>query len=195
MLKFGFRNKQFYPLMLLLFAFIRNCLELIMDIHPYKDNVGFVIMFLLFFAQTLVNSVIFFFNSKNNIILRKSHSNGSIKLIFNKFKSSNDSKLKIFFLILFASFFYFVGCVIRTNDVINFGDKRENNSKLEVRVRSVQIIISTLICYFAIRSNIYKHQKLSIIFISIFLIFIIIMELFVSSHVLITFTSLFICTM
>ena len=158
MLKFEFRNKQFYPLMLLLFAFLRKLLELIMDLHPYKDNVGFIKMFLLFFAQTLVNSVIIFCYSNNNIIERKSYSIGAIRLIYNRFQSINDSKLKIFFLIIFASVFYFVGCVIRTNDVINFGDKEENNSKLEVRVRSVQIIISTLICYFTIRLNIYKHQ-------------------------------------
>ena len=182
MLKFGFRNKQFYPLMLLLFASLRNIVELIIERHPYKENGDFVIMFSLFFSQVLVSLIIYLYYSKNdNTVEQKFKIFGSIKLIYNKIQTSNDSKVKIFFLIIFASFFYFVGCSIRANDVIKFPNKDENNSKLEVRVRSVQIIISSLICYFTLRLNIYKHQKLSIVFISVFLIFILIMELVIST--------------
>ena len=108
MLKFGFRNKQLYPLMLLFFAFLRKCLELILDIHPYKENNGFITMFLLFFAQTLVSSLIYFYYSKNNNIEKKFWFFESIKLFNNKFHNINDNKTKIIFLIVSASVFYFV---------------------------------------------------------------------------------------
>ena len=194
MLKFGFRNKQFYPLMLLLFAFLRKGLEIIMDIHPYKENDGFVIMFLLFFSQALVSSVMIFYFSKKDTIEIKPQIFVPVKSSFIKFRNSNDSKTKIIFLIIFGSVFYFVGCVIRTNDVVYLGNKIGQNSQLEVRVRSIQIIISALICYFTMRLTIYKHQKLSMILISIFLIFIIITEFVVCPDLLITFISLLICT-
>ena len=61
--------------------------------------------------------------------------------------------------------------------------EEENNSQLEIRIRGIQIIISSLLCFFTIRLNIYRHQKLSLIVISIFLAFIITLELSKSSNV------------
>ena len=49
MIKFGFRNNNLYPLMLLLFIFLRIFVEKIIKRHPYKENVDFVIFFLIFF--------------------------------------------------------------------------------------------------------------------------------------------------
>ena len=75
-----------------------------------------------------------------------------------------------------------LGSIIRSDDAINFGEKEENNSQLEIRIRSIQIIISSLLCYFTLRLNIYKHQKLSLIIISLFLVFLIIIELIIASN-------------
>ena len=101
----------------------------------------------------------------------------------NKSLISNASKLKRICLIIFASFFNFTGSTIRSVDVYNSGKKEENNSLLEVRVRGIQIIISALLCHFSIRLTIYKHQKFSLIIISIFLIFILITELIISINI------------
>ena len=84
---------------------------------------------------------------------------------------------------IFASFFNFIGSIIRSDDVINFGTKEENNSLLEIRVRSIQIIISSLLCYYALKFNIYKHQKLSLYIISFFLLVIIIIEFYISINI------------
>ena len=107
---------------------------------------------------------------------------GTVTLIMNKSYEINDSKFKKISLIIFASFFNFVGSIIRSDDAINFGEKEENNSQLEIRIRSIQIIISSLLCYFTLRLNIYKHQKLSLIIISLFLVFLIIIELIIASN-------------
>ena len=115
--------------------------------------------------------------------------------LFIRKQSSISNKVKKICLIIFASFFNFVGCVIRSADVINFGKKEENNSLLEIRIRSIQIIISSLLCYFTLRLNIYKHQKLSLIIISVLLVFIIILELIIASSLKNKILSMLICIM
>ena len=202
MLKFGFRNKNFYPLMLLLFIFLRKCLEIILSYHPYKDNIDFIISFLIFFSQSLIGFIIYLFYFKRNKdevktaqIQISPTKIGKIILIENKTYISNDSKLKKICLIIFASIFNFIGTIIRSIDAVNFGKKEENNSLLEVRVRGIQIIIACLLCYYSIRIAIYRHQKFSIIIISIFLLFILIIELYISEKVINKILAILICTL
>ena len=190
MLKLGFRYKQFHPFMLFTFDFLRKCLEILFNLHPYKDNISFLIMFLFFFSQSLIGLIIYFYYSKKRTKIKKHI--GAIQLI-NKFYKKNDSKLKKFVLIIFASFFSFVGNTIPSNDVIKIWKKEETNSQLEVRVRSIQIIISSLACYYTIKIRFYKHQKFSMLFIVVFLIFILIMELIISPIIYIKVISLIIC--
>ena len=102
----------------------------------------------------------------------------------NKSSKTLGSEKKKLLLLFFASFFIFIGCIIRSDDVVNFGTKEENNSLLEIRVRSIQIIISALLCLYTIRLNIYNHQKLSLIIISFFLFVLIIIELYISTNIL-----------
>ena len=189
MLKFGFRKNNFYPLMLLLFIFLRICIDKIFTIHPYKKNIDFIISFLIFFSQSLIGAIIYLYynfrKKKVSEIPRKITVTSTVIFNYsffkNKSKISNDNTCKKICLIIFASFFNFVGSVIRSADVINFGKKEENNSSLEIRIRSIQIIISSLLCYFTLRLNIYRHQKLSLIVISFLLAFIITFELIIAS--------------
>ena len=115
--------------------------------------------------------------------------------IMNKSYEINDSKFKKISLIIFASFFNFVGSIIRSDDAINFGEKEENNSQLEIRVRGIQIIISALLSYFTLRLTIYRHQKVSLVFIAIFLALLIAMELFITTNIVNKILSLLICAM
>ena len=203
MLKFGFRNNNFYPLMLLLFIFLRICVDKIIKAHPYKKNVDFIISFLIFFSQSLIGALIYLYYyckkkiifPKNTKIDKKGNRIGSISLIINQSYQSNVSNWKKYSLIFFASFFNFVGSIIRSADVINFGKEEENNSQLEIRIRSNQIIISSLLCYFTLRLTIYKHQKLSLIVISVFLLFLIIIELIIASSVRNKILCMLICIM
>ena len=203
MLKFGFRNNNFYPLMLLLFIFLRICVDKILKVHPYKKNIDFVISFLIFFSQSLIGGLIrlYYYCKRKRMSEKYNQINltytqvGAIKLIMNKSYKPTIKRYKKYLLINFASFFNFIGTIIRSDDVINFGQKQENNSQLEIRIRSVQIIISSLICYFTIRLNIYKHQKLSLIVISFFLLFLIIMELVITSNIKNKILSILICVM
>ena len=188
MMKFSFRNNNLYPLMLLLFIFLRISVEKILTIHPYKKNIDFIISFLIFFSQSLIGGIIYlyYYYRKNKVDERVlklglcfSSSSGSVFMY--KTNEIKDNKCKKIWLMIFASFFNFVGCVIRSADVVNFGKKEENNSQLEIRIRSIQIIISSLLCYFTLRLNIYRHQKLSLIVISILLVIIITFEFIITS--------------
>ena len=188
MLKLGFRKNNFYPLMLLLFIFLRIVIEKILKIHPYKKNIDFIISFLIFFSQSLIGGIIYlyYYYRKNKVDERVlklglSFSSSSGSVFMYKTNEIKDNKCKKIWLMIFASFFNFVGCVIRSADVVNFGKKEENNSQLEIRIRSIQIIISSLLCYFTLRLNIYRHQKLSLIVISFLLAFIIAFELIMAS--------------
>ena len=199
MLKFGFRNKNFYPIMLLLFIVLRTCLDKLMKIHPYKNNIDFLLPFLIFVSQSLICFLIhlYYYKKKKRKKKEKNIINQltTIELIINNPYLSTDSLIKIRFLIFFGSFFNFIGTIIRSDDVINFGKKEENNSSLEVRIRSIQIVISSLLCYFTIRLIIYKHQKLSLIVISFFLAILLILELCRAESLLDKFLAILICTM
>ena len=191
MLKFGFRNNHFYPIMLLIFIFLRKSMDILLKLHPYKNNIDFIIPFLIFSSQSLIGYLIHLYYSKRNLVKEKTNSKifypnmkDDKSVISNKSSKTFSSKKKKLLLLFFASFFNFIGCIIRSDDVVNFGIKEENNSLLEIRIRSIQIIISSLLCHYTIRLNIYLHQKLSLIIISFFLFVLIIIELYISTNIL-----------
>ena len=64
MLKFGFRKLHFYPLMLLLFTFLRRGIEIVLKYYIYEDNIEFIIPFLIFFSQSLFGGIIYLYYIK-----------------------------------------------------------------------------------------------------------------------------------
>ena len=151
--------------MLLLFIFL-ICLEKIFEIHPYKNNIDFIIIFLIFFSQSLIGGIIYLYyyprkkkfeQLSQGITL--SNSNLSSSFLILKQNEIKINKTKKIVLIIFASFFNFIGCIIRSADILNFGKREENNSYLEVRIRGIQIIISSLLCF----SSSPKYKVLSML--------------------------------
>ena len=185
--------------MLLIFIFLRIFMDTLLKFHPYKNNTDFIIPFLIFSSQSLIGYLIYLYYYKKNILEKKDNNPtakiGSITLITNRTYINRDKKIKRWSLMIFASFFNFIGSIIRSDDVINFGTKEENNSLLEIRVRSIQIIISSLLCYYTLRLNIYNHQKLSLIIISFFLLGIIFIEFYISTNIPYKIFALFFCCM
>ena len=88
-----------------------------------------------------------------------------IELIQKKSKISRaDTKSIIYILIFFASYFDFIS-ITYIRFYIPFANKGENDSLIK-DVRSLQICISALLCYFTIKMNIGRHQIVSLIIIS-----------------------------
>ena len=198
MLKFGTRSNSSYPLKFFVFSFIRLVIQSILRVHPYKDNLDFLITFLIFFSQSLIGLIIYLYYSRINSpkeTINAPNRIGSleIELISYKPKEHKDSLIKIRFLLFCASVFYFIGTLIRNNDILYSGKKEENNMQVEVRVRSIQIIFSSLLCFFTIRLKIYKHQKLSLIIISFFFVILLFIELFKADDISKIIFSLLFC--
>ena len=203
MLKFGFRKLHFYPLMLLLFTFLRRSIEIVLKHYIYDDNIEFIIPFLIFFSQSLFGGIIYLYYIKKNISEEGNKHNilspfkvGEIRNVTNKSNSNKYSKIKKIILIFFTSFFNSIGSIIRNDDfIIFFKIVEDKNTQLEIKIRSIQIIISSLLYIYAIRFNIYQHQKLSLIIISFFFVCLILMELFFSVNLISKIVALLFCFM
>ena len=114
-------------------------------------------------------------------------------LLPNNSSFSNDGKIKIICLIIFASLFNSIGTIIRNEDLLKTITNEDNNDRIDYRVRGIQIIFSSLLCYFTLRINIYKHQKLSLIIISVFYVILIGAELIFTEKIIIKVYLLLIC--
>ena len=164
MIKFAVRNNLYYPLMLILFTFLRNIIDILLKAifnlkSPYFTSI------LIFFSEFLFGSMTIWYNnssSKNNSKIIKSM---GIKLIQRKTKiSRSDTNLIIYILIFFSSYFDFISLTYM-RFYIPFRNKVENDFLIK-DVRSLQICISALLCYFTIKTNIARHQIVSLIIIS-----------------------------
>ena len=200
MLKFGCRKILFYPLMFLLFTFLRRTIEILLQSHAYKDNIDFILPFLIFLSQGLIGFLIHLYYYRKNISMKDNKYNvlspfkiGAIIYNSNNSYIKKDSKMKRVILIIFASFFNFIGCTIRKVDLFNLGTEEDNNILLEERIRSIQIIITSLLCHYTIRLYIYKHQKLSLIVISFFLAILLFLELYTANNILNKLITLLFC--
>ena len=202
MLKFGFRKLHFYPLMLLLFTFLRRGIEIVLKYYIYEDNIEFIIPFLIFFSQSLFGGIIYLYYIKKNFSEEDNKHNilspfriGPIIYVSNKPNSNEYTKIKKIILISFASFFNSIGSIIRNDDLIIFKIFEDKNTQLEIKVRSIQIIISSLLCIYAIGFNIYQHQKISLIIICFFFVCLIFMEFFISVDLVSKIVALLFCFM
>ena len=168
-IRIGIRHNLLYPFLLIIFITIRRIEVIIIDeIFKYKGPFVFpVLIFLSKFSFGLIG--FFYYNNyekkpfKNHYIIIKKLSSFEIK--------SPDSNFKIIILIIIASIFDFLGTFMRK---FSKDSKKESTTDtLEHSVRSLQVFISALLCYYTIRIKIYKHQLFSLITIimCIFLIF------------------------
>lgn len=178
MIKCKIRNNSIYPLLFLLFNFLRKGAEiLIKDVFGFKTN---LLMPILIFISQVGGGIIKIIISKKFKKQKYIIPQRGIKLIGKKPKITYaDSKIKIVILIILASYFNYFGVMIRNGkkpEKIN--DFYKIDTTVESRLRNIQIIISAFLCFFCLRIKIYKHQILSLIIIMICLIGLIFIEFF-----------------
>ena len=155
--KIGIRKNLYYPSMLILFIALRKLVELLMSNKNICDysNGFFIIPSLIFISQLFAGFIPLCFNIKSKKISQKNINYFGIELIQNESTIIQpDKQIKIYALIIFASFFNYDGVIVRRN--INY-------FHFENKIRGIQIIFSALLCYFTIRIKIYKHQIFSLI--------------------------------
>ena len=167
--RFGFRNNLYYPFMLILFIFFRKIDEKLMSDYDYKSG-NFIIPLLIFISQFfagIVHIIKEIYNRKKSSKNNRSYS--GVELIQNNTDFIQpDNLIKIYLLIVFASYFNYVGSLVR---------KKHTDFQLENRTRGFQIIFCAILCHFTIRTKHYKHQFFSLIIIFIIIIIISIIDL------------------
>ena len=164
MIKFAVRNNLYYPLMLTLFTFLRNIIDILLKAifnlkSPYFTSI------LIFFSEFLFGGLTMWYNNSSSESSSKIINRMGIKLIQRKTKISRaDNYIIIYILIFFASYFDFISLTY-IRFYIPFRNKGDNDSLIK-DVRSLQICISAILCYFTIKTNIARHQFVSLIIIS-----------------------------
>ena len=180
MLKIGTRHNLVYPGMLIIFIGLRRIIEILIE-SKFNSVGNYLLNTLIFFSKFIAGLI-----TKNfaKFIIKPNNGNNErysimgIQLTKIDLEiSSLDSTPKIIVLIFFASYFDIIGTIIRKN--FNMNDKE--NKSIEERIKGFQIISSALLCYFTIRTKMYKHNIFSLIIIFICLIIIIIIEIFYNS--------------
>ena len=186
--------------MFLFFTLLRKINEIILKTRPYQNNINFLLPLVIFFTQALFGFILYLCYSHKNKLNDANKENllspfkyQTVVYTSNRFSIINDRKIKIIFLIIFASLVNCIQIIMRNEEVLKFVSKNETNGQLEIRARGIQIIIASLLCHYTIRTKIYKHQKLSLIIISIFFSILICMELCLSTNILNKLLVLSIC--
>lgn len=168
MIKFGIRNNLIYPIIFSLLYGLSRIITIILSETFIKYRAKFLLGLLKFIFEFIIGILfmcIFSNNSKSN----KNTKEKGIKLIQNNNELERpDSYLKIFFLILFAALFEFTSTYARRYVLKSF-DHRESRL-MHLRLRSLEIVSSSLLSYYFLKIKIYRHQFYTLIIISISLI-------------------------
>ena len=167
--KIAIRNNLYYPLMLIICISIRKIDELFIKYLCEYKNGFFIIPLLIFISQfsAAFISCLKFEKKKDS---QSNNIYSGIELIQNESTIIQpDKQIKIYILMIFASFFNYVGVIAR---------RIIEDIHFENKIRGIQIIFSALLCYFTIRIKIYKHQIFSLIFILIIIIIILVIDFF-----------------
>ena len=134
---------------IILYKFEFNPLYACIYLHPLESIVGGLIVFLY---------------QKNSMKKKEEIKYFGIKIIHNKKNIISDGKFKKLLLIFFAAYFNYYNLVVSIFYLIDYIPMA-----MDLRISSIQIISSSLICIYAFDFKIKKHHKVSLIIISIFM--------------------------
>ena len=177
----GPRPNLKYPFMLLLFILLCRIIELRMK-ALYKENVygklECINPLFIYIPQFLGGFIVILYNYIKNKkkIIEKPKTLDSIEIIQgNNEIHRPDSPKKILLLIILSSYFNFL-TILLGKHFFPFekqkGIDMPTNKFIERRIRSFQILINAILCYLALKIEIYRHQTVSLIVISVFLLII-----------------------
>lgn len=139
----------------------------------------FIFCFLIFLSQFLSGLIpLLIFKFKNCKKTKKKKING-FKLIHGKDKIKQvDSLYKILLLLSFASYFNLIGTIVRRKYFSQMNEELPVRGLfIEHRFKNIQIEASALLSYLTLKIKIYKHQRFSLITISIILLLIMIIDI------------------
>ena len=179
LLKFGIRKNMQYPLFLIVLNTLLDFDEMFIRIFFEYYKGYFIFCFLIFLSQFLSGLIpLLIFKFKNCKKTKKKKING-FKLIHGKDKIKQvDSLYKILLLLSFASYFNLIGTIVRRKYFSKMNEELPVRGLfIEHRFKNIQIEASALLSYLTLKIKIYKHQRFSLITISIILLLIMIIDI------------------
>lgn len=181
MIKIGIRNNLIYPLLLSLFILLCRVDEIVIK-DVLKYDIKFIFSFFVLFPQFFAGLIPILYNyCKNKKKDIKENNNIHFSLIGGRQSELeiNDSFKKIISLLIIDAYFNFLGIITGKHSFrISNIDEGIIDDFCEKRVRGAQIVFSSILCIFALKTKIYRHQIVSLITISCFLLIILLIEHF-----------------
>ena len=171
-IQIGIRRNLLYPLLLIVFTFFRKVDSITMN-KACKFEGSLLLTLIMFLAELISGLLLFIYY--NSFLKKRSVTNYmGIKFVQPKLRMTRlDTIYKIYFLIFLAAFYDFNVFILQTLYLPKYDIA---NSTLDMRLRCVLTVSSAILCYYVLRLPIYKHQKYSLIMISICLVLVIILE-------------------
>ena len=171
MIKFALRRNLIYPFQLLLWDGLRDIDNALIYFYLSFDN-SLIFTILMFLGEFFAGLILYLYQKK---FLTKNKKTSFIlpsELKKAKYILAKDSKKKIYFLLIIATFFNFIQFLLS----LQITQFIKTSYSLEQRLRGSHTISTALFYHFALRLPIFKHQFFSLILIGICVILIIITE-------------------
>ena len=188
MIKFGWRDSLLYPSLFILFIFIRRIAKLILEILYPDIKLSYLMITFVFVFELIVASLLLWNQNRKNKSVVKPKFLGISLIKQESLLDRPDSNFKIIVLIIFSSYFSITGALSRRN--VSSGN---NNiyDEFHAKFRSIEIILSSIICYFIFKNKIYKHHRFTLIIIFICLIIVVAFGVLLESNKNIFFLNFF----
>ena len=188
MIKFGRMSNLIYPLLFVIALWLRRLTKFFL---VFKKWIYFespfllaLIMFISEFAIGGIISYVIFYKDDDKLEKEEKEENNTKNehkkyLLITKKKDyiPPDSNTKIIFLLILAAIVEFIGAITRRYLIEEIADYE--SEKINIRLRSFEIILSSFLCYFILGNefkNVKKHHFITLVIITISLICSLILE-------------------
>ena len=161
MIKIKLRRNLIYLLIYFICAFLDYSVLGLVIPRVTGFNTLYICIY-LYPIENIIGGLVVFLYQKYSI--RKKEKTQYFGIKFNKNKDARDGKFKKILLVFFAAYFNFYRFIFYA-----FNRNIYINSTMDLKLTTIQIIISTIICIYAFEYKFKKHHKISLIIISIFL--------------------------
>ena len=178
MIKIGLRRNLRYPVLFIIFTLSRRVVKYIMEVFCLEGRSVSFLMVSFMIILELILGLIYSCkneNKKKDKEIESKIDQIEIVEIDNEIKSP-DSLFKIRLLMFFSGYFEIFGFLSRRLINILNPNKKEYD-EFNARYRSLEICFSSLLCFFTLKIQIYRHQYFSLIIIILSLIIVFVIEI------------------
>ena len=184
MIKIDLRRNLRYPILFISFTFTRRGVKYIMEEWCLEGkSVSFLTVLFMIFFELILGLIYSCKNESPKKVKKEKTKMNQIKIIkIEKGIKRPDNLCKIISLMFFSGYFEFMGFLSRRLITI-FNPNKKDYDEFNARYRSIEICFSSLLCFFTLRINIFRHQCFSLIIIIFSLIIVFVIEInYIDDH-------------